>query len=356
MIDPDIESVAFVRQAFLGWDEPVEFDAVENAELAWDYLNGGETNETGLLPHLLITELELPGETGLDMIVHLKGDSKLSPLPVAVYTSSQDADLISKAYKLKVSCCIPKPSNPDLIPNLVKDLRHFFLNRDLGAKGNPLLEALNNPRKRKQVASAFKDAKKSAEPKPVLAKPPLKPVQPVATPAPVAVEEPVKEEPKEAPAAVAAEPVVEEPEEKTGAERREHKRAGSSLAVHARVFSPAEVGKLIKSLSRPDPNLRELVNIEKATDKMRMACLDISEGGVGTEAHPDLVAGKKFEQGVQVGLAIDMPEGPTPICAVAQVMWETTVRSNLHKAGLMFLAISNEDRERIQKYVDIRVP
>ena len=82
--------------------------------------------------------------------------------------------------------------------------------------------------------------------------------------------------------------------------------------------------------------------------------VSVIEGGVGTEGHPDLLDGKKFEQGSHVAMAIDMPEGPTPILAVGQVMWESKVRSNLHKAGLMFLAISNEDRERIQQYVDLR--
>ena len=64
---------------------------------------------------LVITELKLPGGSGLSLIQRLRGDSFLRLLPVVVYTASGDREAIKMALTLKVQNILVKPYHDDAI-------------------------------------------------------------------------------------------------------------------------------------------------------------------------------------------------------------------------------------------------
>ncbi|MBN8706547.1 MAG: response regulator [Bacteroidetes bacterium] len=71
---------------------------------------------------LVITDLNLPGESGLEFVQRLKSESELSSIPVLVLTGLPSSDKQKKAESFGVADFILKPINRQLLLNRVHSL------------------------------------------------------------------------------------------------------------------------------------------------------------------------------------------------------------------------------------------
>ncbi|MFI5355281.1 MAG: response regulator, partial [Desulfobaccales bacterium] len=83
--------------------------AVSTAQEAWKFVN------EYVRVDLVITELKLPGGSGLAFVQRLKGDSFLKLLPVVIYAESGDREMVKVALSLKVQNILLKPYHDDAI-------------------------------------------------------------------------------------------------------------------------------------------------------------------------------------------------------------------------------------------------
>jgi len=65
-----------------------------------------------VVPDLLLLDLKMPGMAGHEALEQIKGDDALRSIPVAILTSSDRDDDVSKSYGLGGNHFITKPSNP----------------------------------------------------------------------------------------------------------------------------------------------------------------------------------------------------------------------------------------------------
>ncbi len=83
------------------------------------------------LPDLILVDIGLPGETGLEMLNKLKGTPTLATMPVAVFTGSRRIQDMVKARQLGAEWYFVKRSEPRELDQVVKGLH------DLVAKRSP---------------------------------------------------------------------------------------------------------------------------------------------------------------------------------------------------------------------------
>jgi CheY-like chemotaxis protein len=60
-------------------------------------------------PDLILIDLGIPRLNGLELLSKIKHDEDLKPLPVVVFSSSNDSTMVKEAYRLNVSGFIRKP-------------------------------------------------------------------------------------------------------------------------------------------------------------------------------------------------------------------------------------------------------
>ena len=60
---------------------------------------------------VVLTDLQLPGESGLDLLLALR--ERRSATPAIVMTGSDDAELISRAFELGATTVLRKPYSPE---------------------------------------------------------------------------------------------------------------------------------------------------------------------------------------------------------------------------------------------------
>ncbi len=79
-------------------------------------------------PHVIMLSVELPWDTGWELLVGLRADPKLSSVPLIVMSRQTTGDTIQKSFKLGANGFLHKPLEPQQILKRVEMvLREFYL-------------------------------------------------------------------------------------------------------------------------------------------------------------------------------------------------------------------------------------
>jgi signal transduction histidine kinase/ActR/RegA family two-component response regulator len=106
--------------------------ALESAGyLVIDTHDGGQVMELalGLLPSLIVLDVNLPHVSGWDVIVRLKSEAETAAIPVVVYTAAAGAR--QRALDLGAAAFIAKPATPD---DVIRVVREQLARASVGAK------------------------------------------------------------------------------------------------------------------------------------------------------------------------------------------------------------------------------
>ena len=87
------------------------------------------------LPSLILLDLRMPGMDGLEVIKTLKGDEKLSTIPICVLTTSEDPDDISRCYADGANGYVSKPTNFNELSNRILEISRFWIDVNTPPKG-----------------------------------------------------------------------------------------------------------------------------------------------------------------------------------------------------------------------------
>ena len=105
----DEDEQDFLRE---GFEQSEHFEIVSmagDARSLFEYLE----NNTSELPHLILTDLNMEGQSGYDVLRYLKGDDRFSGIPVIVYSGSLLDSIVSKCIELGARDVVMKPSSLD---------------------------------------------------------------------------------------------------------------------------------------------------------------------------------------------------------------------------------------------------
>jgi CheY-like chemotaxis protein len=77
-------------------------------------------------PDLIVLRLDLPTASGRELLTEIKEDPLLKPIPVVVFTNSDQEEGLTRAYDLGANCCILKPSTAEQIVDVMKSLGEYW--------------------------------------------------------------------------------------------------------------------------------------------------------------------------------------------------------------------------------------
>ncbi|MES2591787.1 MAG: response regulator [Bacteroidota bacterium] len=93
------------KEVLDGFHFPVSFSTVSNGEQLLHILGKKKR-----LPHILFLDLNIPRKNGFDCLEEIKSNEKLKTLPVIIFSSSFDHDIVNMLYQKGAQCYIQKPS------------------------------------------------------------------------------------------------------------------------------------------------------------------------------------------------------------------------------------------------------
>jgi hypothetical protein len=137
-------------------------------------------------------------------------------------------------------------------------------------------------------------------------------------------------------------------------DRRRLPRALTQLRVYSRRLLAQELGEMLPTLGSSNPRIPELAVVDTdappGPGMLRMVSTNISTGGINATGDLDLAGPNVLEVGGDFVVEIDFPDGQGRLRAIARVMW-CSERDEGGRAGLMFVAISEESIQRIRNYM-----
>lgn len=121
-------------------DERLTLRALQRLELDIDLhvaRDGAEAvrflRETPDLPSLVLLDIKLPLMTGHEVLHEIRGDPRLSHLPVVFFTSSDDPKDVARAYEYRVNGYVQKPVDFDDFAAQVRLLGRYWLTGNVPA-------------------------------------------------------------------------------------------------------------------------------------------------------------------------------------------------------------------------------
>lgn len=114
--DDEADREAFSR-ACRAQTREIELETMHDGEAALAWMAKGN------FPNLIVLDLDLPGQSGLELLSTLKTQTEGFDIPIVVLSGSLDRNDLRQCYDKHAACFLPKPSDP---PEFQRVLRHFL--------------------------------------------------------------------------------------------------------------------------------------------------------------------------------------------------------------------------------------
>lgn len=106
LADDDTDDCSFFKEAVEELLLSTQLTAVNDGEQLMQLL----TNETNELPDVLFLDLNMPRKNGFECLSEIKGNQKLRQLPVIIFSTSFEQEVVNLLYKNGAQYFIRKPS------------------------------------------------------------------------------------------------------------------------------------------------------------------------------------------------------------------------------------------------------
>ncbi len=106
LADDDTDDCIFFKDALKDLAIPTTLATMHNGEQLMDYL----ATEANNLPHVLFLDLNMPRKNGFECLSEIKSSEKLKHLPVIIFSTSFEQEVVNLLYKNGAHYFIRKPS------------------------------------------------------------------------------------------------------------------------------------------------------------------------------------------------------------------------------------------------------
>ena len=127
--DSQIEQELF-KQALKEHDFSFKVQFFNHGESLLNHLaksEGGE--EEYALPSLIMLDWQMPVKSGLETLEILKESEKWRNIPVVIFSSHDDPEIIHLAYQSYANAYIKKPLDYDDLPKILLAIENFWIKR-----------------------------------------------------------------------------------------------------------------------------------------------------------------------------------------------------------------------------------
>jgi len=125
LADDDIDDCVFFKEALSELLISTNITAVHDGEKLMKLL----TSITNVLPHILFLDLNMPRKNGFECLTEIKENEKLKNLPVAIFSTSYEQEVVNSLYKNGAQYFIRKPAEFSLCIRLPLSCRKIFHNQ-----------------------------------------------------------------------------------------------------------------------------------------------------------------------------------------------------------------------------------
>ena len=121
LADDDPDEQLLVKEAFSEHCSCVKLIFVNNGQELLNYLK-----EVVILPGLILLDINMPKMGGLEALEHIKNNPKLVNIPVIIFTTSRNKELILDSYCVGANSFINKPETFDKLVDIIDTVSKYW--------------------------------------------------------------------------------------------------------------------------------------------------------------------------------------------------------------------------------------
>ncbi|MEO0492331.1 MAG: response regulator [Actinomycetota bacterium] len=121
LVEDEPADQALIRSAFQRIGSEATLDVVPNVSVAIDRLGRDPR------PVIAIVDLNLPGESGLELVEWMRATNSVRSVPIVVLSGSDDRTVIRTSYEAGANAYLVKPQSLDEVDELVRRIDSFWL-------------------------------------------------------------------------------------------------------------------------------------------------------------------------------------------------------------------------------------
>ena len=130
MIVEDHDATAYlIKRAFAQRGARVDWDLsfATDGEEALDYLFRRGVHKNATRPAIVLLDWNLPKVSGREVLEALKANDDLRTVPVLVFSSSQEDEVVEAAYRGRANGYICKPSDLESFYTVIESIETFWV-------------------------------------------------------------------------------------------------------------------------------------------------------------------------------------------------------------------------------------
>ncbi|KAF2078995.1 response regulator [Flavobacterium sharifuzzamanii] len=116
LADDDEDDCLFFKEALDEITISADFSTVHDGVQLMDYLQTNILN----LPDVLFLDLNMPRKNGLECLDEIKRDDKLKNLPIIIFSTSLDSEIVNNLYLKGASYYIRKPGEFSKLKSVIE--------------------------------------------------------------------------------------------------------------------------------------------------------------------------------------------------------------------------------------------
>jgi CheY-like chemotaxis protein len=129
------DDVFFMQRAFKKVAPAVDLRVITNGQVASDFFTTADPETQASPPlALVILDLNLPGQSGLEVLSHIRTKSKYGRVPVLLFSASSQQKDIDACYASGCNGYLVKPNDPERLKALVAVINEFWLKENRYSK------------------------------------------------------------------------------------------------------------------------------------------------------------------------------------------------------------------------------
>ncbi len=127
MVDENPEHIRIIQQVLSDSQQNYQMQAIANGNDALDFLHHRGQYSQAPRPDLILLDLNLSTQNGLDILTTLKTHEQLRRIPIIILTLTHESDSIFKSYALQGNCYVIKSPDLQQLAHIVKRIEEFWL-------------------------------------------------------------------------------------------------------------------------------------------------------------------------------------------------------------------------------------
>jgi CheY-like chemotaxis protein len=127
LVEDDPGDVVLVREAFAEHKVGNVLSVVSDGVQAMEFVRGEGPYAGRQPPDLVLLDLNLPRKSGAEVLAEIKGDPRLSTIPVIVLTTSEAEEDVLRSYAMHANAYIAKPVDFERFKSIVHQIDDFFI-------------------------------------------------------------------------------------------------------------------------------------------------------------------------------------------------------------------------------------